>query len=130
MRLLLDTHVFLWMISGDGRLSPLARHKLSDPANEVFLSVASVWECVVKSQVNKLPLPLPAARYISDQRIAHQVEIFNIDEPTIAELEQLPLLHRDPFDRILIDQSLRYGLTLLTADAAVLAYNLPAIEHV
>ena len=118
------------MISGDAWLAAGARQRISNPANEVFLSVASIWECVVKSQVNKLPLPLPAASYLTAQRIAHRVEILDIDEPTIAQLEQLPLLHRDPFDRLLIAQALRHGLTLLTADSAVLAYNLPAIEQI
>ena len=80
MRLLLDTHVFLWMISGDAKLADSARQRVSDPGNDVFLSVASIWECVVKSQANKLPLPLPAATYITDQRIAHQVGILEIDE--------------------------------------------------
>jgi PIN domain nuclease of toxin-antitoxin system len=118
------------MISGDGRLSPLTRHKVSDPANEVFLSVASVWECVVKSQVGKLPLPMPVAKYLTDQRLAHHVGILEIDEQSIAEMEHLPLLHRDPFDRMLIAQAQRHGLILLTADVGVLAYNLPAIEQV
>jgi PIN domain nuclease of toxin-antitoxin system len=128
MRLLLDTHVFLWMIAGDGRLSASARQRISDPANEVFLSVASIWECVVKSQVGKLTLPQPVANYLTIQRTLHQVANLDIDEASVAGIEQLPMLHRDPFDRILIAQALQYGLTLLTADAAVLAYNLPAIE--
>lgn len=130
MKLLLDTHVFLWMISGDRHLSAKTRQTIADPANDVFLSVASIWECVVKSQVGKLSLPLPVAKYITDQRTAHQVGILEIDESSIAEMERLPLLHRDPFDRILIAQALRHGLTLLTADAAVMAYNLPVIEQV
>lgn len=130
MRLLLDTHVFLWMITGDRRLSATARQRISDPANQVFLSVASIWECIVKSQTGKLPLPSPVANYLTTQRVLHQVAILEIDETTVGALEQLPMLHRDPFDRILIAQTLQHRLTLLTADAAVLAYHLPAIERV
>jgi PIN domain nuclease of toxin-antitoxin system len=122
MRLLLDTHAFLWFISGDARL-PAGWHDLvRDPANEVYLSAASVWEAVVKQQLGKLPLPEPAAAYLPRQRERHRIAPLAMDEATVAQLPRLPALHRDPFDRILICQALQHDLALVTADSAVRAY--------
>lgn len=125
MKLLIDTHIFLWFVSGDRRLAAPAQSRICDPANEVFLSVASVWECVVKSQIGKLPLPQPAEVYVPQQRASHRIASLEIDEGAIVLLAQLPPLHRDPFDRILIAQAQQHQLTLLTVDSAILAYNLP-----
>lgn len=127
MRLLLDTHVFLWFIVGDPRLPLASRQTIVDPANEAFLSVASVWECVIKSQLGKLHFPQPAEVFLPAQRVHHQIASLDIDEATIAQLALLPPLHRDPFDRIMIAQSVQHHLTMLTVDRDVLAYNLPNI---
>ena len=105
MKLLLDTHVFLWFISGDTKLKPELRAAIQDASNEVFLSVAAVWESVIKSQLGKLPLPRPAEVYLPEQRIRHQIASLEIDEETVVELAKLPPIHRDPFDRIMIAQA-------------------------
>lgn len=120
MKLLLDTHIFLWFISGDTRLSTVAQSHITDPNNEVHLSVASVWEAVVKHQLVKLPLP--PETYLPFQRQNHHILSLDINEATIAFLPKLPTLHRDPFDRILICQALQHGLTIITVDAALNAY--------
>lgn len=125
MKLLLDTHIFLWFISADARLSAAARALIMAPENEVYLSVASVWEVVIKYQLGKLPMPQPPATYLPEQRRNHRIESLRIDEATIAFLPKLPALHRDPFDRILICQALQHGLTLVTVDAAITAYPVP-----
>ena len=125
MRLLLDTHVFLWYITGDGRLPAAVRDFIRYPANEVFLSVASIWECVIKHSIGKLPLPAPPADYLPDQRTAHKIVSLSIDEEAVTPLASLPSLHRDPFDRILIAQAMQHGLTLVTMDDAVRAYPVP-----
>src|SRR5260221_6953191 len=114
MRLALDTHVFLWHITGDPQLPIGFQSAIGDPANSVFLSVASVWEAVIKYSMGKLTLPEPPAEYLPRQRQLHQIETIVIDESTLLELAKLPLLHRDPFDRILIAQSRQHGLTLVT----------------
>src|SRR5262245_58065833 len=122
MRLLLDTHIFLWFISGDSRLPVALRNAIQDPANAVYLSVASVWEAVVKYQRGKLPLPAPPEDYLPRQRQRHQIASLAIDEATLIHLARLPPLHRDPFDRILVAQALQHDLTLVTLDGAVRAY--------
>lgn len=122
MRLLLDTHIFLWFISRDARLSAAAQAHISDPQNDVYLSVASVWEAVIKHQLGKLPLPQPPEIYLPHQRQQHRIASLSLDETTIRFLPQLPSLHRDPFDRILICQALQHNLTILTVDVAITAY--------
>jgi PIN domain nuclease of toxin-antitoxin system len=127
MRLLLDTHIFLWYITGDTNLPATVRDTIRDSANEVFLSAGSVWEAVIKYGLGKLPLPAPPAVYLPRQRQAHQVTSLPIDEEAFAHLAGLPTLHRDPFDRILIAQAIQHGLTLATVDAAVRAYPIPLL---
>lgn len=123
MKLLLDTHIFLWFISGDARLASRTHSAISDPANAVFLSVASVWEAIIKHQLGKLPLPQPPERYLPLQRERHRIVSLPVDEQSVVCVAALPSLHRDPFDRLLLGQSLRYDLTLVTVDAAIRAYT-------
>ncbi len=127
MKLLLDTHIFLWYILADPQLPTTYRDAIRDPSNEVFLSVASIWEAVIKYALGKLPLPAPPALYMPRQRAAHQITSLPIEEAALTHLATLPTLHRDPFDRILIAQALHHGLTLVTADDAVRAYPVPQL---
>lgn len=127
MKLLLDTHIFLWYISGNSNLNQSWKAQIQDPANDVYLSVASVWETTIKYQIGKLPLPASADRYLPEQRIRHQIGSLLIDEETIAQLSTLPSLHRDPFDRILISQALQHDLTLVTVDGDILGYPIVKI---
>jgi PIN domain nuclease of toxin-antitoxin system len=122
MRILLDTHIFLWFISGDLQLSIDIRDTICDPDNEVYLSAISVWEVIVKYQLGKLPLPEHPATYLPKQRILHQIASLDLDENCVTQLAKLPLLHRDPFDRMLICQALQHNLTIATVDAAIRAY--------
>lgn len=122
MRILLDTHIFLWFISGDARLSTDLQNTIRDPENDVYLSSVSIWEIIVKHQVGKLSLPEPPACYLPKQRDRHQITSLGLDEGSVVQLAQLPLLHRDPFDRMLICQALHHNLTIATVDAAVRAY--------
>lgn len=127
MRLLLDTHVFLWYADGDPQLPAAFRTAIGDPSNEVYLSVAAVWEAVIKYATGKLPLPGPAADYLPQQRELHSTRSLPVDEGALEHLAGLPPLHRDPFDRIIIAQALQHGLTLVTVDAAVMAYPVPLL---
>src|SRR4051812_39666602 len=98
MKLLLDTHVFLGYITADARLPATVRAAIQDPANEVYLSVASVWKAVIKHGQGKLPLPGPPADYLPRQRQAHGIASLPIDEGAMLLLAALPPLHRNPFD--------------------------------
>jgi PIN domain nuclease of toxin-antitoxin system len=130
MRILVDTHVFLWYISADPQLPVTFRDAIRDPANEVYLSAASVWEAVIKYALGKLPVPEAPAGYLPRQREAHRVASLPVDEGAFAHLANLPPLHRDPFDRILIAQALQHGLTLASVDDAVRAYPVPLLPMV
>lgn len=130
MRLLLDTHVFLWYISADFRLALSLHEIIRDPDNEVYLSVVSVWEAVVKHALGKLPLPGPPAEYLPQQRAAHRIASLPIEEAVFVHLASLPPLHRDPFDRLLLAQALQHGLTMVTVDEAVRAYAVPLLPTV
>ena len=89
MRLLLDTHVFLWYITADPRLPATFRAAIQDPANEVYLSVASVWEAVIKYRLGKLPLPAPPEHYLPQQRAAHGIASLPIPQGTSRSLRPL-----------------------------------------
>ena len=122
MRILLDTHVFLWYISGDPNLPASTRDAIRDRGNEAYLSVISVWEAIVKHSLGKLPLPESAGRYLPRQRERHEISNLPLDEPSVVRLGSLPSLHRDPFDRMLVCQALQHELVVATADDTVRAY--------
>ena len=123
MNLLLDTHIFLWFISGDNRLPQDIKQGIRNPDNEVYLSVVSLWEVIVKHQLGKLPLPEPPERYLPIQRERHQIAGLPLDEASVSQLAKLPLLHRDPFDRMLICQAIQHNLTIVTVDGLIQAYS-------
>ncbi len=127
MRILLDTHIFLWFISGNTQLSKDVRDAIRDPGNEVYLSAISVWEAIVKYQLGKLSLPVRPETYLPKQRDLHQIASLELDESSAIQLATLPPLHRDPFDRMLICQALQNGLTIATVDAAIRAYSVSII---
>jgi PIN domain nuclease of toxin-antitoxin system len=128
MTLLLDTHVFLWLIADDARMPEHWREAIRDPANAVYLSVASVWEAVIKQQLGKLPLPGPAETFLPEQRDQHRINSLAIEESALLQLPKLPQLHRDPFDRMLISQALQNDLTMLTVDDLIKAYPVKVMQ--
>jgi PIN domain nuclease of toxin-antitoxin system len=127
MKLLLDTHVFLWFISGDERLPDAMCDSIRDPDNEVYLSVVSLWEAIVKHQLGKLPLPQPPESYLPVQREKHQISSLSLDEGSVSQLVNLPAIHRDPFDRMLVCQAINHGLTIVTVDNAIRSYPAPVL---
>ena len=127
MNLLLDTHIFLWFISGDARLLGSLRQIIRNPENDVYLSVVSIWEVIIKYGLGKLPLPEPPEIYLPKQRRLHLIQSLPVDEDSVSQLSKLPLLHRDPFDRMLISQALQYNLTIAIVDNAIRAYPVPVI---
>ena len=122
MKILLDTHIFIWLIDEDNRLDSLWREEIKNPQNQIFLSVASVWECVIKYQIGKLNFPQSPYIYLPQKRKEYLIKSLPINEESLSHLRQLPLLHKDPFDRLLISQSLQDDLTIMTEDNAILAY--------
>jgi PIN domain nuclease of toxin-antitoxin system len=122
MRLLLDTHIFLWYITSDGRLPGFARENIRDTSNEVYLSPVSLWEALVKHGLRKLPLPEQPETYLQLQREHHQIASLPLDEDSVLQLSQLPNIHRDPFDRMLVCQAIQHSLILVTVDAVFQRY--------
>ncbi|MBA3693028.1 MAG: type II toxin-antitoxin system VapC family toxin [Acidobacteria bacterium] len=128
MKLLLDTHIFLWYITADLRLPTLFRDAIREPKTEVFLSVASLWETITKYNLGKLPLPQSPEIYIPTERRRHQIKSLSLHENAVKELANLPALHRDPFDRILICQALANNLTPATVDPQIQNYNVSYLK--
>jgi PIN domain nuclease of toxin-antitoxin system len=127
MRLLLDTHSFLWYITNNRKLPRHAYDAIRDKSNEAFLSVVSVWEVFVKHKLGKLPLPEPADAYIDSRRTAHRIANLALDAADVAQLLSLPDHHRDPFDRMLICQALQHDLTIVTSDEIFRRYSAPVL---
>ena len=130
MRLLLDTHAFLWFISGDRRLPEDVQGCIRDLDNEVYLSVVSIWESIVKHQLGRLSLPQPPNVYLPMQRQRHQIVSLPLDEASVSQLVGLPRIHRDPFDRMLICQAPEHEMTIVTVDAVICAYPVPVLRRV
>ena len=120
--ILLDTAVFLWIITGSKRFSRNAEKKYLDKKNEVYLSSVSVWEIIVKYNLSRLPLPSPPKTYIPKQRYIHGIEALSFDEEDALELDALPHIHSDPFDRMLVCQARVKNLILLTPDKFIRKY--------
>ena len=116
MRLLLDTHVFLWWVENAPELSGKARKGLADPAHEVFLSLASCWEMAIKLSLGKLKVAHPLKRFIPEQLAANGFRQLSIEFRHVVRVAQLPFHHRAPFDRLLVAQALEEGVTVVSAD--------------
>lgn len=122
MKLLLDTHAFIWCDSEPEKLSRHARELCQDPENALILSVASIWEIQIKSQLGKLQLKMPLAEMIRQQQ-ENGIEILSVEATHIFALDSLPNHHKDPFDRLLVAQALVEGAVLVSADPLVKQYS-------
>jgi len=119
VRLLLDTHALLWSLAVPERLDSDARRAIADAHSAVFVSVASVWEMAIKAALGKLSTPDD----LEDQLRLNRFEVLPITLPHARAVEHLPLIHRDPFDRMLVAQAQHEGLTLVTRDPLVQQYG-------
>jgi PIN domain nuclease of toxin-antitoxin system len=115
MKALLDTHTFLWAIAEEGKLSRRAQQIYTGPS-DLWLSVASVWEILIKAEAGKLPLPEPAGPYLVKKLVKDGIEVLPITLDHVLRIESLPMHHRDPFDRLLIAQSIEEEWPVITAD--------------
>jgi PIN domain nuclease of toxin-antitoxin system len=122
MRLLLDTHAFLWFLMGDPRISSSARSLIEDETHEKVLSVASLWEIAIKVGLGKLTLAEPFEVLIPREIDQAGFITLPITLPHAAIVSKLPHHHRDPFDRLLIAQAMAEGMSILSADSALDAY--------
>jgi len=123
MRILLDTHAIVWWAIGDRRLSPKARLTIADPETEVFISIASAWEIQIKASLTKLTLNKSVDALYRSMIIDQDFRMIGVELSDIDQLSKLPPHHRDPFDRMLVAQSLRGDFTLVTEDSVMSAYG-------
>lgn len=127
MRVLLDTHIFLWFIESDTRLSASARQMIMDNETDVHLSIVSVWEMAIKASIGKLKIPSTIDIFIPQQSRDNDMMLLNITIDDIARLTTLPFHHRDPFDRLLIAQAMVEQLPILSADNVFEVYDVDCI---
>lgn len=118
MRLLLDTHAFLWFVLNDASLSAPAQALISDPRNDVLISPATYWEIAIKVGIGKYQLPGPFADFMDDQIARNDLTILPITVGHAAIVASLPFYHKDPFDRLLIAQAIVENMPVLSVDAA------------
>lgn len=127
MRLLLDTHAFLWWVADHPELPVNARNVIADSRNECFLSLASCWEMAIKSSTGKLKLTKPVERFITEQLHSNAFRLLNIEFSHTARVEHLPFHHRDPFDRLLVAQALCEKIPIVSADTVLSDYGVKRI---
>ncbi|MDQ6958873.1 MAG: type II toxin-antitoxin system VapC family toxin [Mariprofundaceae bacterium] len=127
MRLLLDTHTFIWAATLDERLSSKAKTLLLDSDNELLLSTASIWEMAIKTSLGKLILKQPIEQTINEQIQINGLQILNIESAHALAMASLPWHHRDPFDRLLICQGKLENLIILGRDSVMDAYGVDRV---
>jgi PIN domain nuclease of toxin-antitoxin system len=127
MRVLVDTHVFLWWVEGNRALPARARAALADQENECLFSMVSTWELAIKAGLGKLKLTLPVQRYVVEHVAANGFRMLDIRMAHIGRLESLDPHHGDPFDRLLIAQALEEKLPVVTADPVFRKYGVKRV---
>ena len=127
MNLLIDTHAFLWYAWGNAQLTQTARAAIENPQNQVFVSVASLWEMTIKVSIGKLVLNKSLEDFWLEQIDENGFRVLPIERPHLLTLAQLPFHHKDPFDRLLIAQSIADKMPFITGDAAVIPYSVSQI---
>ncbi len=127
MRVLLDTHAFLWWISDDRRLSDRAKEIIGDGSNELYFSAASGWEISIKAGLGRLEVLEDLEPFIADQLSRNAIQALPIYLRHALHTRTLPDHHRDPFDRILVSQAVLEELPLLSADPLVSSYPVEVV---
>jgi PIN domain nuclease of toxin-antitoxin system len=123
MRYLLDTHIFLWWIGDQPKLSEAIKRAIAAPENEIYVSAASAWEMIIKSAIGKLSLPPSPEEFIRNQLRLNRMFPLPISIEHALTIATLPMIHKDPFDRMLIAQAISEGLVLITDDPVIKNYQ-------
>ena len=124
MKAILDAHALLWFLAGDDRLSSTAKSAILTPANELWVSAATLWEIAIKVSLGKLELAQPLAQLLPDQLERNAVGLLAIRLEHLVMVAELPFHHRDPFDRLMVAQALVDQLVVVSNDAALDAYGI------
>lgn len=124
MRILLDTHTFLWAGISPEKLSKTASDLFLDSRHDLYLSIASIWEMAIKCSLGKLIFHKPIEAYILDALQENAIQLLNIDFRHVMRVSSLPFHHRDPFDRLLISQALEEKIAMLSCDNVFDAYGI------
>ncbi len=127
MSILIDTHVFLWAAGVDGRLPPGVRELLEDPDIPIFLSAVSAWEIAIKWSKVRLDLPLTPAELVKETVAAAGLTQLTVTIREACAVGELPLHHKDPFDRLLVAQARTNGLRLMTSNSIIGRYDVDVI---
>lgn len=127
MHILLDTHAFLWWVNDDEHLAASVRHLMADATNTLYLSAASAWEIAVMVKIGRLRFSQPLERFMSNQMARNNIVSLPIHVRHTLHTFNLPLLHRDPFDRILVAQCQLEKYVLLTNDSIIQQYDVDSI---
>lgn len=119
MKILLDTHILIWHLTNNPRLNRIKSEIIEDPSNSIFFSIASLWEIAIKTSIGKLEIVSPV-----ESLVPSGITILNITLADIATIETLPFHHRDPFDRMIIAQTMTHNLTIMTDDKKFKYYDI------
>lgn len=128
MKYLIDTHILLWLASDNPRLSKKVKKIFLNVENEIYLSIASIWEMAIKISLNKLMIKLPLKKFIEENIIGNGIKILDIKVDHLLEIEKLPFHHHDPFDRMIISQSIFESMNIITVDSNFNYYNTKVIR--
>jgi len=127
MNFLIDTHIFIWWILDNPKLSKNFKKVISNVKNNIYLSSASTWEMVIKSSIGKLTLPEPADVFIKRQLYSNEFYTLNITIEHTFEVLKLPIIHKDPFDRILIAQARCENMSIITDEPLIKQYDVQVL---
>ncbi|NKQ37122.1 MAG: type II toxin-antitoxin system VapC family toxin [Chloroflexi bacterium] len=127
MKLLFDTHAFMWWDSDPSLLSERVLELCQDPENDLILSVVTVWEMQIKSQLGKLKFDFPLDELVENQQRINGIQILPVKLGHVLKLNELPLHHKDPFDRLLIAQAKMEDAVLLSTDAIFVEYSVELV---
>ena len=123
MRILLDTQCWLWWIASPERLSPQAGSNIADRNNVIYLSVASLWEIAIKCAIGKLALPEPPIQFVPKRLARDAITTLSIEARHALYVADLPRHHKDPFDRLIVSQSIQEGIPIMTVDKQFESYD-------
>jgi PIN domain nuclease of toxin-antitoxin system len=127
MRVLIDTHIFIWYIQNSERLPSSIATYINDGRNDILLSIASVWEMAIKQSTGKLNLGLPYASFIEEQMRLNSMELLPLRLDHLEVVTTMPFHHRDPFDRLLIAQAMLEDIVIISADSTFSSYPVQRI---